>query len=616
MTHTRTLLTALAIFLVAGNLVIDRWPDTLYHGDSCFYYMHVVSAFVHGDVGDYDKTITTLREVNPSSADPREDIYGVRLTEKGRRYIKYTLGVPLLETPFFFLGHLYAKASPEYEANGWTRPYAASVGFAIVCYVILAFYLLIKPLKRYFSDRVVTITCIALAAATNLFYHTNYVTMSHGFLFFLHTWLLHATVRFWESPKATRALLLGAVVGLIALTRVPEIVVALVPVVWGVYDGKTLIGRLDFIKQNFLLLAPAVVGFGLVFSLQIAYWYYVSGQLIFNPYEGEGFDFLKPRIWQAFFYFNNGWLIYTPIMFFALGGLFVLGRYAKGWLLPILVFTVLNTWIHYSYYVYSYFPGLGQRPMVDAYPYLAFGLAAGFAGLSGSKRWKWLPVVATVLFAALNIFQTWQSREGYIWTERHNRAFYVASFGKLSNSINALRAYHTNSLQPDEGKLVLIDTLASDDFEDVARYGPTVSKDHSLSGQFAYHDPQEFQNLSEHLPLPASAAGEYLKVGVQGYLAEGTPYPNRDALLTLVAEIYDENGSKQFTRRIPISAFIGNEDGNIWSLGKQGVWGEAAFYVHLPGSLREGWYAKTFLHNWPQQDVWVDDYRAILYRKE
>jgi hypothetical protein len=99
------LLLLIAIGYIGGNFVVDRWGKTLYYGDSNGYYLHVVSFFVNQDVGDYDKTITTLRQVNPDSSDPREDVYGIRLTDKGRRYIKYTVGVPLMEAPFFLLAH-------------------------------------------------------------------------------------------------------------------------------------------------------------------------------------------------------------------------------------------------------------------------------------------------------------------------------------------------------------------------------------------------------------------------------------------------------------------------------------------------------------------------------
>jgi len=100
------LIICVGIFLVAGNLLIDNWPKTLHHGDSNGYYLHVVSALLYQDVGDYSASIDSPKAVNPSADDPRTDIYGIRPTEKGRMYIKYTVGVPILEAPFFYLGHV------------------------------------------------------------------------------------------------------------------------------------------------------------------------------------------------------------------------------------------------------------------------------------------------------------------------------------------------------------------------------------------------------------------------------------------------------------------------------------------------------------------------------
>ena len=612
MKRTWPLLAVIAGFLFTGLLVIDRWPTTLYIGDSSFYYMHVVSAFVNQDVGDYDRTITTLQEVQPGTPDPRDDIYGIRLTEKGRRYIKYTVGVPLLETPFFLIAHLYASASPKYEANGWSAPYMLVVGSAIIVYVLIGFYFLIGVLRRYFDERTVWLTCLALAIATNLFYHTNYVVMSHGFLFFLHAWLLRATARFWDGPTGWRAAGLGAVVGLIALTRVPEAVAALVPVLWGVHDGKTLRARISFVRGHWWMAPVALVAFVAVFSLQMAYWYYVSGQLLFDPYQGEGFDFLKPRVWQAFFKFDNGWLIYTPIMAFALAGLFLLRRYRRGLLLAIAAFVLPHVWVHYSYYVYSYFPGLGQRPMVDTYPYLALPLAACFAVLLSKPRWRWVPVAAIGVFGALNLFQTWQSAQGIIWTERHNKAFYLESFGRLRPTQNGLRAYHTGEVQPDKYDHSLQDVVAELSFEEEA-FAEVRSEGYARSGRYAYFSTQEFQTLAERVPLDAFAGGSYLEVGIHGFLAPGNWPGNRDQLGTIVLEIYDDEDRRRRYRRAPISVFLGNQDGNIWTLGTPGVWGRASFMAKLPGGTGPGWYAKAYLHNPYGQEVYLDDFFLHYY---
>lgn len=603
----------LTLFLVIGNFTIDRWERRLYHGDSCFYYLHVVSFWVNGDVGDYDKTITTLREVNPSSADPRDDIYGVRLTEKGRRYIKYTIGVPILETPFFALAHFYAKASPEYEANGWTAPYRYAVGLSISFYVGIGLYMLMWVLAGHFPRRTVIWTAVALVVATNLFYQATYVTMSHGFLFFLHAWLLYATVRFWRRPGVGRAALLGAIVGLIALTRVPEVVAAAVPLLWGIDGWGAAKKRVGWLLKNLPLLLPAGAAFALVFAPQIWYWYYVSGEFIFNPYQGEGFDFLRPRFFKAFFYFDNGWLIYTPIMALALVGLFFLRRYAGGVLIPILTFLVLHCWIHYSYYVYNYFPGLGQRPMVDAYPYLALGMAATFAVCFRARKWRWLPVASVLIFGALNLFQTWQSREGYIWSESHNAAFYVESFGKLSHSLNGLRAYHTGMLQPDEASLSVLDTLFVNDFSAADHPPEHQDTTYVRSGHKAYRNPPEFGNLAKRIDLPET--GDYLEISTWAFLPPDAPYPSRDGAARLVIEVYNAEDRKKFTRSVPMATFIGNPTGMFWLAGERGKWGKANFYLSANGLPAGGW-AKAYVHNPSGQAITIDDFTLITHKKK
>ena len=437
--------------------------------------------------------------------------------------------------------------------------------------------------------------------------------MSHGFLFFLHAWLLWATARFWDGPTALRGLGLGAIVGLIALTRVPEVVAALVPVLWGVHHRETLAARVRFVGRHWWYAPVAATGFLLVFSLQIAYWYYVSGQLIFNPYQGEGFNFLKPRVLQAFFKFDNGWLIYTPIMVFAVAGLFLLRRYRKGLLPALLAFVVLQVWIHYSYYVYSYFPGMGQRPMVETYPYLAFPLAACFAVLLSKQKWRWVPLSAIVVFGALNLFQTWQSAKGIIWTERHNAAFYFETFGRLRPTPNSLRAYHTNERQPDKLDLSLPDTLTRGSFE-TDTFKEVRVDDYSRSGRYAYHATQEYQTLVEYFPLDDISGGGYLEAGIHGYLAPGKWPGNRDQLCALILEIHDDQGKVARYRRAPISVFVGNRDGNIWTMGTPGAWGEASYLAKLPSRSGKGWFIKMYLQNTHGQDIYLDDFYLNHYQ--
>jgi len=605
----------IAIFYIIGQFTVDNWKTRLYHGDSNGYYLHVVSFFVNQDVGDYDKTLTSLLETNPTSFDPRTDKFGIRLTEKGRMYIKYTVGVSVMETPFFLLAHAYAKLSGTYPADGWSLPYIFCVNLSVIFYVIIGFYLLIPILLKYFPKRPVIFAVLSVALATNLFFQATYITMAHGFLFFDFCLLIFLTDRFYEQPDWKKATMIGATIGLITLTRVPEVVGALVPVLWGIYNWETLKNRVTFFQKNFSYLLMAAVAFFAVFSLQFAYWYYVSGKLVFNPYQGETFNFLKPDIYNGWFNFANGWLIYTPIMAFSLIGWLFLRKYAPAVQLAVLSFVGLNAWIHYSYYVWNYFPGLGSRPMVETYALLSFGLAAFYLFCYNRKWLRWLPIAILLFFTWLNLFQTWQMRKGVIWTERSNKAFYWATFGTMQPTIESMRAYDSREFQPDTSNLVRLKNIAFENFEDSTRF--SVASDVQVSGQFSLFQPVEFVTLMDKVKFSdyAIQPENWIYVSVQGYKKKEHHEWTRDKLEDLVVEIKNEKGDIEKWTSIKISSHLGNKDYSIWHTGTDNLWDEAGFYVKIPSQSKPDWTMKIYIRNTYLEKIYLDDFRVEHYKK-
>ena len=598
-------ITYLAIFFHFG-----RWQTSLYFGDSSQYYMHLVSAFVNQDVGDYGTTIEGLLAVSPTSLDPRTDEFGIRETEIGRRYIKYTLGVPLLELPFFLVAHEYASLSKVYAADGWSRPYVLSVSQAPIFFICWGLWLLSGVLLRYFSRRVTLLTILAVALATNLLYQSVYYVMAHGFLFFAHCLLIHLTLRYHDAPSLRKALGLGLSAGLIALLRVPEAICVLIPILWGVTSISKLKERVRELVSKPGHIALAAIGFMVVFSIQLAYWHYVSGSFFYDPYEGEGFDFLNPKIHKGWFAYRNGWLVYTPIMLFALAGLVMMRGKARDALLPILAFVVPHAYLHYSYYAWTYFPGFGQRPMVETYALLAFGLASFFSLVQTNKRLRWLPAAMVVLFGALNVFQTWQSNEGIIWSERANRPFFWATLGKTKSTLASFRAYDTNARQP-RNDMTPDRTLLFEDFE---RYeGAERSTARAFEGAASLLSTTYNSDWQRQIDLSELEGNSWLRISVMAYFEPDQIPAHRDHCTQFVTEFYDDSGKRRRYRSMAVTSHIGNETGSIWTTGQPGIWDEAMFYFQLPENP-EGWMMKTFVRNTHEQAVYLDHVRIDLMR--
>ncbi|MEQ1746303.1 MAG: hypothetical protein ABMA02_12820 [Saprospiraceae bacterium] len=601
---------------VASFFVMGRWPTLPYGGDAWGYYAHLPAAFIYHDIGTYDSTIAATRKYDPNIPDPKIDKYGLRETPIGKHIIKYPVGVPLLEVPFFGAAHIWAGASGgTYAPDGFSRPYMMLAGLGAIFYALLGLILLWRVLARYFPTSTVLALVVGISLATNLYYFSVYNSvMSHAFLFFLHAALIWTTIRFWERPGGLRAAAVGLAAGMIAITRTQEVIAAIIPLVWGLTNWASVRERVQFIALRWKWCFVAVLAFFAALFPQMLYWKMVGGSWLYFSYQGETFDFRHPHIWGGFTDFRNGWLIYTPIMILALVGLFRLRRSAPAALWPFFAFVPLHVFITYSWWCWTYINGFGSRPMVETYALMALPLGA-FWQWGSEQLWKkCLNWVALFFFVWLNIFQTWQLREGILWTENGNRAHYLAIFGTLHPHRNALIAYDSGERQPDAMEVVPVRPLAHLGFEDSTAASRTTSP--VFSGRYALQPAEEFNAEVElRCDTLGLQPGDWLRLSVRAYVRGADKIWNRDALATLVIEIANAEGTPIKIRSIRITSKIGNPDNSIWDTGVTDQWGEAAFFVKVPKKYRSDGRIKVYIWNPQRQKLVVDDLKISHWRK-
>ncbi|MBL0341442.1 MAG: hypothetical protein IPP71_11155 [Bacteroidetes bacterium] len=133
---------------------------------------------------------------------------------------------------------------------------------------------------------------------------------------------------------------------------------------------------LRFIKSHifkFLLILFAVL---IVWVPQLYYWKIVTGKMIFNlPHEGSYF-LGHPNFIDGLISWRKGWLIYTPVMTFAIAGIFFLRGELKFLRLPVAIFLFINLYVVFSWWNWWYGGSYGQRALVDSYALMAIPLAA------------------------------------------------------------------------------------------------------------------------------------------------------------------------------------------------------------------------------------------------
>jgi len=229
--------------------------------------------------------------------------------------------------------------------------------------------------------------------------------------------------------------LLGVIIGLMALSRPTEIVALAIPVLWNVTSKETLLTKIQMLwKRKFQVIVFALI-VGIIGSFQLLYWKLFTGKFLFNSYganAGEGLDLFSPYTYKFLFSFRKGWLLYTPVMLLAISGFYFMYRQKKEIFFALFGYFAVNVWIVSSWSNWWYAQSFSQRAMVSSYPIMTIAMGFFFTWLFAQKtRVKVIGFGFVTFFLVLNIFQTIQFDKGVLHGDRMTKDYYFSTFGKL-----------------------------------------------------------------------------------------------------------------------------------------------------------------------------------------
>ncbi|MEM9260135.1 MAG: hypothetical protein AAGA62_10850, partial [Bacteroidota bacterium] len=358
------------------------------------------------------------------------------------------------------------------------RPYQLMISLGSLLVSFLGLYWLMALLRLYFHEGVVALTLPLLVFGTNyLNYSAIDGAMTHNNVFCLSALLLLTTHRFYVRATLSRALIIGACIGLMALTRPTEIIIAIVPLLWGLDLRRkdALQKRMALLGQHSgKLLAAAAVTLA-IGSLQLFYWKYVSGDWLVYSYQDQGFDWFKAHIHDGLFSYKAGWLVYTPLMVFAVIGFIPLFLRKIALFPALFLHTVLFIYVAFAWSVWWYGGSLGQRTMVQEYTILSFPLAAFLGWIFyarprvQSKFWqkagRWMVGMMLLLFTWHNLWFTHQAHRGGLFlTEQMTETYFWRTLYTFGIDHDDRLALDTREFFP--GTPSRTDTLYTNGFED------------------------------------------------------------------------------------------------------------------------------------------------------
>ncbi len=456
--HSRHItLWAVVIFLVLLGVRFTKPFDTSLSWDTKGYYLYLPARFIYHDPQIKQiEWVSAIQEQYQTTA----TLYMLHPARDNAHIIKYSMGMAYLYAPFFFTAHGFALISEKWTADGFSLPYQIVISLGMYVYILIGLMFMFKVLCRLFERNTAMVTMLILLSGTNLFNQFAFnALLSHAPLFVLYSILIWFIIQFYSAVNKAfhtgsggmkvyngnrqtlatiliRGAGLGLLCGLISLIRPTEAVCLLLFVFWGVRSGQDVYERWRLFLRNPLITIVFSLGFLLIWAPQFLYWKSLTGHWLHYSYNnpGEGLDFFSPHTLPFLFSFRKGWLIYTPLMGFALIGLWLMKRRLPGLIFPIGVFFILSLYLTSSWTTWWYAGGcFSSRAIVSVYPALAIALGCFIERVLHS-HWRFrapLMLIAAFLIF-LNLFQTWQLQKGIITTETMTRAYYFRTFLKTS----------------------------------------------------------------------------------------------------------------------------------------------------------------------------------------
>lgn len=587
------------IWLLASVFYYGKYSDIFKGGgDAWGYYIYLPTTFISGDWESLDYVIQKRKELRPHSLDYSAAKHGfleVYTAENGNPVIKYTSGVALMLSPFFLLAHVVCELSSSLSADGFNNIYWLSVYLGVIIWVLLGTILLLKVLLRYFSPHAAFFTVLLILLGTNLYYFTVYNLMSHAPLFALYGILIYVTDNFYRRTTWFSGFLIGIICGLICMIRPTEIICVFIPLLWNI---STLSGRVSFLLSRYKILLLAVVGGFISIFPQLLYWKVVSGSWIHYSYGDEGFNFLKPYTRRGLTGFQNGWLIYTPVMWFAVFGLIILYRKYRGIFIPVIAFMAVHVYVIYCWHNWFYVNSFGSRPMVEAYALLAFPFAAFLQYFCHGWK-KYLLIFIALFFVLLNQFQTYQVSKAMMHSEEGSWSYYLSIFGKTKMTELMLITADTQERQPEPESLDSVGLLWSYDFNQ------------SDTATVIRISPKHTQRVEKLLVIGDIHPGDYLKISVD---AKAGGWNADRWRMSTTGILFEKEGKAYLFKWNRINNKLGNPTWNLWG-GTPDVWGNAWFFVQIPEKYTPGDKVLVWVENTGTVPVDIKSFQIEVWRR-
>ncbi|RMG66129.1 MAG: hypothetical protein D6722_15395 [Bacteroidetes bacterium] len=426
-------LSRLALVVSAGILLLAatniRWHGEhwklIIRSDGKGYYAYLPAVLIHHDVnfGFFDQLEADTYYHSHTFQD-------YRYQHEGHTVNQYFMGVAVLQTPFFLMGHLLTRLSGG-SADGYSRLYYYAFHLGAIFFTLLGAWYTVQILRdQGITDAHTSLVLLAFIFGTNVFYYVVCEPgMSHIYSWATIAGFARASSRYLSQKGPRWLIQAGLWLGLSILLRpVNGLVVLSLPFLAGTLPALKKAWR--GLREDRVSFGVAILAAAAIPSLQFLMYYLQTGTPWVYAYGSAGFNWGDPHFFDILFSYRKGLFIYTPLCLLSLVGLWVWQQKSRFAALSWLGFMGVVVYVLSAWAFWDYGGSFSSRPFIDYYVFFAMALAAALAGLKqGWPRISYLTGI--VLLTLICQIQTYQYRYLHIDVNGMTREKYWDAFLRI-----------------------------------------------------------------------------------------------------------------------------------------------------------------------------------------
>ena len=414
----------ISIFVFSFFFVHDfqsRYTRSI-NGDAKGYYAYLPALFIYNDP---NYTFIDKMEKMYYPEDGSQSKAFKNIQKNGRTVNKCFPGLAFFYLPFFGLAAFFSWLAG-LPINGYSLPFQFAIGFAHIFYMLLGFFLLYKFLSNlHYSKNKIWFVFFAFSLGSTIWYYTIFDhTVSHIFNFLLcclYIWMIQK----WISTRNNNWVgFLCLTLCLFVISRPTNaLMILFIPFIFKICNEEFI----PFLKSNLTIKSlfkyiPICLG---IISIPPMLWKWQSGLWFVYSYNNEGFNFMSPNLFNFLFSFKKGWLLWSPLVFvFLMISFKALFKKSISLGLSLILPLTVIIYVLSSWWCWTYGSGMGQRAMIDFYPFLI--ISSVYSLQNKSNLTLYYSLASLLIF--LNLFQSFQINKSIYAGGKTSRTDYFKHF--------------------------------------------------------------------------------------------------------------------------------------------------------------------------------------------